>query len=74
MKHVAKKIQRGLYRYRGLYLVATERLTVDKKLDWIAVDNLDAAKKILHGNAPEDYVYVHNTMRDLKKHIDRGRA
>ena len=72
MKYTAKKIRRGLYRYRGLYLVSTERLNdKDKRLDWLAVESLEAAVKIYHGNKPGEYVHVHNTLRDLKRYIDR---
>jgi hypothetical protein len=73
------RIRRGLYEYRGYFIVSTEKLGTDKKVDWVAIDqyktNTQTARKecerILHGGVPSEYDFAHNTLRDAKNHIDR---
>ncbi|WP_286241159.1 hypothetical protein [Neptuniibacter halophilus] len=65
------KIKRGLYSYRNLFLVATEKLGGDSRLDWIAVDKQAEAERVWNGGKPGDYRFIQNTLNGLKQHIDQ---
>ena len=65
------KVQRGLYAYRELYLVATERLGGDCRVEWVAVADLAEAERIQKGNKPTSYQFIHNTLSGLTQYIDQ---
>jgi len=59
------KINRGWWMYGDIHIVNTERYGGDRHLDWVAIEGEDEARRIWHGGALREILWVGNRLSDF---------